>query len=71
MAVNEKAQVVQLDMFINEQRTREEIEYKEFKKYTERSIRGLFARYNDLEGAVLALHDCVGKLMECMESKKA
>lgn len=48
--------VVQLDLFRQHD--------DEFKKRAEKSIRGLFARYNDLEFLVLEMHKRLDKMSE-------
>lgn len=64
MAVKADSKVTQLDLFINEDRERERIAQDEFKKMVTRSIKGLYARYNELEAAFLALQDTIEKILE-------
>jgi hypothetical protein len=58
--------LVQLDLFRNEKAIADE----EFKKMTAKSLRGLFARYNEIEYIILEMHKRVEKLCEDFYEKK-
>lgn len=58
------ATAVQLDLFVNEEIQREKLEQAEFKKNVTKSIRGLFARYNEIEYAILEMHKKIERLNE-------
>lgn len=50
------SKVIQLDMFLNEEAVRKSQADEDFKKIVTKSIRGLFARHNEMEFAFLELH---------------
>ena len=56
--------VVQFDLFRNEEVMRQNIQEEEFKKNVTKSIRGLFARYNELEEMMLKTLNNIDKLNE-------
>jgi hypothetical protein len=56
--------VVQFDLFRNEDVIRASLQEEEFKKNVTKSIRGLFARYNELEDMMLKTLNNIDKLNE-------
>jgi hypothetical protein len=48
---------IQLDFFLHEERAQEKIEHEEFKKMVTKSLKGLYARYNELEFQLINLSD--------------
>jgi hypothetical protein len=58
------AKPIQLDLFINEKVQLQALEHEEFKKKTTNSIRGLFARYNEVEYILLELSKKLDRLVE-------
>lgn len=56
--------VIQLDLFREEEQQRQVIAHEDFKKSTTKCIKGLFARYNDLEFLVLEMHRKLEKIQE-------
>lgn len=58
------ANIVQLDLFINEAAQRELLEERQYKKMMEKSVRGLYARYNELEFTILEMHKRIERLNE-------
>ena len=56
--------VVQLDMFINNQLMAQNLKQAEFEKMCVRSLRSLFARYNEMEMTVMELHKKLDRLSE-------
>jgi len=56
--------VIQLDIFRNAEMERQNVEQEEFKKNTVKSIRGLFARYNEMEFMFLEVHKNMQRLNE-------
>ena len=55
---------VQLDLFAQQKELQNKIADDEFKKNVTKSVRGLFARYNDLEMAFLDMHKQIDRLNE-------
>ena len=64
MATQERARVIQLDLLRNEEVERERIAKEEFEKMVSRSLRGLYARYNELEACFLQERDKNEKIRE-------
>jgi hypothetical protein len=58
--------IVQLDLYTSEQEKKRVMDNEEFKKMVVKSIRGLFARYNEVEFAVLEMHKRIDQLTEAM-----
>lgn len=54
--------VIQLDMFMTEVAQQKQLENEELKKVLSKSIRGLFARYNELEYVILEMHKKIERL---------
>ena len=54
--------IVQLDLFINEERQREMLESEDHKKMVTRSLKGLFARYNEMEFVLLQMNKKLDRL---------
>lgn len=59
MAIKE----IQLDFFSGDLERRD-WEFQEFKKQATKSLRGLFARYNELESVVLSLQNKLEEMTE-------
>ena len=55
---------VQLDLFVKEKELQEVLQQEQFKKNVSKSIRGLFARYNEIEYIVLDMHRKIDRLSE-------
>lgn len=53
--------IYQIDMFRNDEI---QLKEEEFKKRTDKSLRGLFARYNEMEYVILEMHKKLEKLEE-------
>lgn len=53
--------IYQIDMFRSEEK---ELKEEEFKKRVDKSLRGLFARYNEMEYVILELHKKLERLEE-------
>lgn len=60
---------VQLDLFINEQNIKEKQGEEEFKRFATKSIKGLFARYNDLETRIMNMSDLIEDIFEYLKDK--
>ena len=56
------AHIAQLDLFINEQRQREVEENEQHKETVKRSLKGLFARYNEMEFVLLHMNKKLDRL---------
>lgn len=55
---------VQLDIFLKEKELQEALQQEQFKKNVSKSIRGLFARYNEIEYIILEMHRKIDRLSE-------
>lgn len=66
-------EVIQLDLFINEREQLAKLEEDQFKKNVAKSIRGLFARYNEVELLVIDLHRRMDRMTDIAlkEAQKA
>lgn len=60
------SKITQLDLFAQEKELQIELEKKEFEKVVTKSIRALFARFNEIEFAVLAMHKRLDNMGEAM-----
>lgn len=58
--------VVQMDFFAKEKLEYQLLEFEDFKKLTEKSIRGLYARYNEIERIVLEMNANMSNLKDVM-----
>ncbi len=56
--------IVQFDLFANEKILQQNMEEQQFKKNITKSIRGLFARYNEMEIAILDMHKRLDRVSE-------
>jgi hypothetical protein len=65
MTAVSKSKLVQLDAF----RTHEQAMQEEFKARVEKQIKGLFARYNDMEYAFIQMQDMIQNLREMIGDK--
>ena len=65
MTAEHNPKMFQLDAF----RSQQECADQEFKKRVDKSIKGLFARYNELEYAFLNMHDTLERLIQELHSK--
>ena len=54
--------IFQLDLFRSEKENQHELEMKQLKSSTQRGIRALFARSNELEYVVLEMHKKIERL---------
>lgn len=63
------SKMVQLDMFINSENEEKAKEDAKFKDNTIRGIRGLFARYNELEFKMLDISEQLEKITKHLEAK--
>jgi hypothetical protein len=61
--------IVQFDMFKTEKEQAMQLEMEEFKKMVVKSFRGLFARYNEIEFAMLEMHKRIDNLSESIYEK--
>lgn len=61
--------IYQLDLFAKEKELAMQLEHEEFKKMVTKSFRGLFARYNEIEFAMLEMHKRIDNLSECIYEK--
>lgn len=63
--------MVQLDMFVSQSTQQKAIDDEEFKKSTRKSIKGLFARYNEMEYILLEMNKTLDKLCDNVYGKKS
>lgn len=62
MALETGGKFIQLDLFAQQKELQNKTADDDFKKNVTRSVRGLFARYNELEFTILDLHKKIERL---------